>query len=111
MSGNSLVLKIKYFPQDYRANAEKAKTALDGSMYKNRSIKVRFAPQSAAIKCKNLNPFVTNELLEWGFQVFGEVSSTTSLLSLNSNLAPTRFKKKNLSLKKFLNLSLFLGFF
>lgn len=42
-------------------------------MRKGRPLKVRFAPHSAAIKVKNLNQWVTNELLEWAFQVFGEV--------------------------------------
>jgi len=60
--------------QDYRANAEKAKRELDGQMRKGRALKVRFAPHSAAVKVKNLTPWVSNELLEKGFSVFGEVS-------------------------------------
>jgi proline- and glutamine-rich splicing factor len=60
--------------QDYRANAEKAKRELDGQMRKNRALKVRFAPHSAAVKVKNLTPWVSNELLEKAFSVFGEVS-------------------------------------
>ncbi|GLG93257.1 LOW QUALITY PROTEIN: Hrp65 protein [Gryllus bimaculatus] len=58
---------------DYRANAEKAKRELDGSLRKGRALKVRFAPHSACIKVKNLTPWVTNELLEKAFSVFGEV--------------------------------------
>jgi proline- and glutamine-rich splicing factor len=42
-------------------------------MRKNKSLKVRFAPVGAAIKVKNLTPWVTNELLEYAFSVFGEV--------------------------------------
>jgi proline- and glutamine-rich splicing factor len=60
--------------QDYRANAEKAKRELDGQMRKGRALKVRFAPHSAAVKVKNLTPWVSNELLEKAFAVFGEVS-------------------------------------
>lgn len=62
-----------FIRMDYRSNAEKAKRELDGFMRKGRALKVRFAPHSAAIKVKNLNQWVTNELLEWAFQVFGEI--------------------------------------
>ncbi|GFG40361.1 hypothetical protein Cfor_00558 [Coptotermes formosanus] len=58
---------------DYRANAEKAKRELDGQMRKGRALKVRFAPHSAAVKVKNLTPWVSNELLEKAFAVFGEI--------------------------------------
>lgn len=58
---------------DYRANAEKAKRELDGQMRKGRALKVRFAPHSAAVKVKNLTPWVSNELLEKAFSVFGEI--------------------------------------
>lgn len=42
-------------------------------MRKGRAIKVRFAPNSSTIKIKNLTPWVSNELLEKSFSVFGEV--------------------------------------
>ena len=42
-------------------------------MRKGRALKVRFAPHSAAVKVKNLTPWVSNELLEKAFSVFGEV--------------------------------------
>ncbi|KAG8225554.1 hypothetical protein J437_LFUL002071 [Ladona fulva] len=58
---------------DYRANAEKAKRELDGTVRKGRALKVRFAPHSAAVKIRNLTQWVTNELLERAFQVFGEI--------------------------------------
>ncbi|XP_046399520.1 hrp65 protein-like isoform X3 [Ischnura elegans] len=58
---------------DYRASAEKAKRELDGSIRKGRALKVRFAPHSAAVKIRNLTQWVTNELLERAFQVFGEI--------------------------------------
>ncbi|XP_067013270.2 hrp65 protein isoform X2 [Anabrus simplex] len=65
---------------DYRANAEKAKRELDGSLRKGRALKVRFAPHSAAIKVKNLTPWVTNELLEKAFSVFGEIERSVIIV-------------------------------
>lgn len=41
-------------------------------MRKGRALKVRFAPYSQ-IKVKNLTPWVSNELLERAFSVFGEI--------------------------------------
>ncbi|XP_066155503.1 hrp65 protein-like isoform X1 [Euwallacea fornicatus] len=58
---------------DYHANAEKAKRELDGTMLKGRTLKIRFAPNSATIKVKNLTPYVTNELLYFAFSPFGEI--------------------------------------
>lgn len=60
--------------QDYRSNSEKAKRELDGKVLKGRTLRVRSAPHSAAIRVKNLSPFVTNELLEKAFSIFGDVS-------------------------------------
>nr|CAD7398812.1 unnamed protein product [Timema poppensis] len=62
-----------FIRMDYRASAEKAKRELDGSLRKGRPLKVRFAPHSAAVKVKNLTQWVTNELLERAFSVFGEI--------------------------------------
>lgn len=58
---------------DYRMNAEKAKRELDGSVRKGRNIKVRFAPNGATLRVKNLTQWVTNELLNVAFSVFGEI--------------------------------------
>lgn len=58
---------------DYRANAEKAKKELDGTMRKNKPIRVRFAPNATTIRVKNLTPFVSNELLYRAFEVFGQI--------------------------------------
>ncbi|KAK2727197.1 uncharacterized protein LOC136028048 isoform X3 [Artemia franciscana] len=58
---------------DYRANAERAKLELDGQMRKGKSLRIRLAPHQAAIKVKNLSSYVTNELLEKAFSVFGEI--------------------------------------
>lgn len=59
---------------DYHANAERAKRELDGSIHKNRPIRIRFAPNATTIRVKNLTPFVTNELLHKAFEIFGSVS-------------------------------------
>lgn len=61
---------VKY---DFHTNAMKAKLSLDGTMYKNRSLRIRFAPASTSIRVKNLTPFVTNELLHFSFAIFGEI--------------------------------------
>lgn len=58
---------------DFRNNAEKAKRELDGTIRKGRTLKVRFAPNGATLKVKNLTPYVTNELLHVAFSVFGEI--------------------------------------
>lgn len=70
---------------DYRANAERAKRELDGTMRKNRALKVRFAPVGAAIKVKNLTQWVTNELLEYAFSVFGEIERAQILVDDRGN--------------------------
>lgn len=49
-------------------------------MRKGRMLKIRFAPIAAAIKVKNLTPFVSNELLEYAFSIFGEVCHIFLLL-------------------------------
>uniref|UniRef100_A0AAG5CR52 RRM domain-containing protein n=1 Tax=Anopheles atroparvus TaxID=41427 RepID=A0AAG5CR52_ANOAO len=56
---------------DFFSNAENAKRELDGTMRKNRVLRVRFAPNATAIRVKNLTPYVTNELLYKAFEVFG----------------------------------------
>ena len=58
---------------DYRENAEKAKRELDGKNVNNRSLKVKFAPHQAALRVKNLGPWVSNELLHRSFSVFGDL--------------------------------------
>lgn len=58
---------------DYRHNAEAAKAALDGLQRKGRSLRVRYATHGAALKVKNLHPYVSNELLEQAFTQFGDL--------------------------------------
>uniref|UniRef100_G3PPY5 Paraspeckle component 1 n=1 Tax=Gasterosteus aculeatus TaxID=69293 RepID=G3PPY5_GASAC len=56
-----------------RTLAEIAKAELDGSVLKNRQIRVSFATHTAALTVRNLLPSVTNELLEQAFSEFGLV--------------------------------------
>ena len=65
---------------DYRGNAEKAKSALDGKVVKNKPLKVRFAAHGAALKVKNLSPWVSNELLEHAFSVFGDIEKAIHIV-------------------------------
>lgn len=58
---------------DTRINAEHAKQELDGHHLKGRHIRVRFASHGAAVRVKNLSPFVSNEYLEKSFSIFGPV--------------------------------------
>jgi hypothetical protein len=58
---------------DTRINAEHAKQELDGFSYKGRNIRVRFASHGAAVRVKNLSPYVSNEYLEQAFSIFGPV--------------------------------------
>ncbi|XP_035205134.1 non-POU domain-containing octamer-binding protein-like [Stegodyphus dumicola] len=58
---------------DTRQNAENAKAALDFTNKDGKSLRVRFATHGAALKVKNLSPWVSNELLEASFAIFGEV--------------------------------------
>ncbi|UYV61676.1 PSPC1 [Cordylochernes scorpioides] len=58
---------------DTRQHAEAAKAALDFSLKDGKYLRVRFATHGAALKVKNLNPWVSNELLETAFSIFGDV--------------------------------------
>ncbi|XP_021352601.1 non-POU domain-containing octamer-binding protein-like isoform X2 [Mizuhopecten yessoensis] len=62
-----------FIRMDYRNNAEAAKAALDGTQRKGRSLRVRFANHGAAIRVKNLSPFVSNELMYQSFSQFGDI--------------------------------------
>jgi proline- and glutamine-rich splicing factor len=65
---------------DFYASCERAKRELDGHMLKGKNLKIRFAPNNASIKVKNLSGFVSNELLNYAFQVFGEVERALVLV-------------------------------
>ncbi|XP_031414073.1 paraspeckle component 1 isoform X2 [Clupea harengus] len=56
-----------------RTLAEIAKAELDGTVMKNRPIRIRFATHGAALTVRNLSPVVSNELLEQAFAEFGPV--------------------------------------
>ncbi|XP_064473359.1 splicing factor, proline- and glutamine-rich-like isoform X3 [Ornithodoros turicata] len=62
-----------FVKMDTRQNAEAAKAALDFLPLQNKPLRVRFATHGAALKVKNFSQWVTNELLEMAFSVFGEV--------------------------------------
>ncbi|XP_969645.2 hrp65 protein [Tribolium castaneum] len=81
--GELFLNKEKFFAfvkYDFYANCEKAKNELDGEVLKGKTLKIRFAPNSAAVRVKNLAPFVSNELLYYAFQVFGEVERALVLV-------------------------------
>ncbi|XP_006006745.1 paraspeckle component 1 isoform X2 [Latimeria chalumnae] len=56
-----------------RTLAEIAKAELDGTILKNRPLRIRFATHGSALTVKNLSPVVSNELLEQAFSQFGQV--------------------------------------
>ncbi|XP_045117175.1 hrp65 protein-like isoform X7 [Portunus trituberculatus] len=58
---------------DYKSNAEKARQELHMKDYKGRQLKIRFSSPGTALKIRNLSTWVTNELLEKAFSVFGEL--------------------------------------
>lgn len=62
-----------FLRMDYRENAEKAKRDLDGKVVGGKPWKVKFAPHQAALRVKNLGPWVSNELLHRSFSVFGDL--------------------------------------
>ncbi|XP_078258580.1 paraspeckle component 1-like isoform X2 [Rhinoraja longicauda] len=56
-----------------RTLAEIAKAELDGTMLRNRPLRIRFATHGAALTVRNLSSVVSNELLEQAFSQFGPV--------------------------------------
>ncbi|KAJ8253452.1 hypothetical protein GJAV_G00213110 [Gymnothorax javanicus] len=56
-----------------RTLAEIAKAELDGTVMRNRPIRIRFATHGSALTVRNLSPVVSNELLEQAFSQFGPV--------------------------------------
>jgi len=63
-----------------RHAAEAAKAGLDGMVKKGRTLRVRFATHGAAIKVKELDPYVTNELLEEAFCAFGALERSVVIV-------------------------------
>lgn len=67
-------------------------------MVKGRALKVRFAPLDSTIKVKNLTPWISNELLEKAFSVFGEVERAIVIVDKkgkSSGEGIIEFSKKN----------------
>jgi len=62
---------------DYRENAQKARDSLNGTMRNGRMLKVRYSSIGCSLKVKRLSPWVSNELLELSFGVFGELERAT----------------------------------
>lgn len=56
-----------------RIIAEIARAELDDTPFRGRPVRVRFATHGAALTVKNLPEFVSNELLEEAFGVFGQI--------------------------------------
>ncbi|XP_018602063.1 non-POU domain-containing octamer-binding protein [Scleropages formosus] len=56
-----------------RTLAEIAKAELDDTPFRGRQLRVRFATHGAALTVKNLPPFISNELLEEAFSMFGQI--------------------------------------
>ena len=54
-------------------NAEIARNALDGYVYKGRALKVKFAAHQSAIEIHGIDRFTSNESLEAAFSQFGSV--------------------------------------
>ena len=65
--------RFGFIRMDYKVNAEKAKQELHLKNIKNCRIIVRFSSPGCALKIRNLSPWVTNELLEVAFGVFGDL--------------------------------------
>ncbi|XP_066517412.1 non-POU domain-containing octamer-binding protein isoform X2 [Hoplias malabaricus] len=53
--------------------ADIAKAELDDTVFRGRQIRVRFATHGAALSVKNLPQFISNELLEESFSMFGPI--------------------------------------
>ncbi|XP_006632896.1 non-POU domain-containing octamer-binding protein [Lepisosteus oculatus] len=56
-----------------RTLAEIAKAELDDTPFRGRQLRVRFATHGAALTVRNLPQFISNELLEEAFSIFGQV--------------------------------------
>ncbi|XP_036380600.1 non-POU domain-containing octamer-binding protein [Megalops cyprinoides] len=56
-----------------RTLAEIAKAELDDTPFRGRQLRVRFATHGAALSVKNLPQFISNELLEEAFSIFGQI--------------------------------------
>lgn len=71
----TVIFQLNLFecPQETKTLADIAKAELDDTVFRGRQIRVRFATHGAALSVKNLPQFVSNELLEEAFSMFGPV--------------------------------------
>jgi len=76
--------KFAFVKFDYKVNAEKFKINEDGrEIVEGKFLRISFSSSMNAIKVKNVNPCVTNELLFKAFSTFGQVE--TAKVIPNSN--------------------------
>ena len=68
---------------DVRVSAETAKYDIDGKIVRQHTLRVRFPARGPALKVRNLSKFVTNELLELIFAVFGKITKAVHLVNKN----------------------------
>lgn len=66
-------MRAVFYLQETRTLAEIAKVELDNMPLRGKQLRVRFACHSASLTVRNLPQFVSNELLEEAFSVFGQV--------------------------------------
>lgn len=70
-----------FIRMDTRAHAEAAKEALDGQVkVGTRPMRIRFAVHGAAVRIKELSPYVSNELLYKAFSQFGSVERAVHIV-------------------------------
>ena len=81
------VKRIAIVRVDYKENAEKAVQKLNKINWRGSVLKVQFSAPLNYIKLRNLSPFVTNELLKYGFSVFGSVEK--ALVAVDHRGKPT----------------------
>ena len=72
---------------DYKANAEKAIKKLDKMNWKGSFLTVKFSLPACSIKVRNLSPYVSNELLEIAFSIFGDVEK--AVVAIDDRGKPT----------------------
>lgn len=72
---------------DTLENAEHARRNLNRSIYHNKRIFVHMSRKFSAIRVRNLNASITNELLKKGFEVFGEVERVVVHMTKNDESA------------------------
>ena len=91
-----------FMRMETRADAEKAKTALDGREQSGRPMRVRFAPHQGAVRVSNLGPWVSNELLYHAFGIFGDIERCLVFVDdrgKSKGEGVVEFERKNVALE------------